>query len=151
MLIVEVVHQGFGEIQYAHACVDWALEEDFVLVHLNAGQVVAKNCCSCKQGACDKLSQLVLLVRPDKLHVDSVSEVLHRLAEDGVVHKLEKVLFEIGCGLLPELGVQGNVGLHPRPLLELEDFVDLPQPHPKIQVLLEGSVVQNVPGFVSQG
>ena len=85
------------------------------------------------------------------LHVDSVSEVLHRLAEDRVVHELEKVLFEIGCGLLPELGVQGNVGLHPRPLLELEDFVDLPQPHPKIQVLLEGSVVQDVPGFVLQG
>ena len=94
MLVVEVVHQGFGEIQDAHACVDWALEEYFVPVHLNAGQVIAKDCCSCKQGACDKLPQLVSLVRLDKLHVDSVSEVLHRLAEDGVVHELEKVRLE---------------------------------------------------------
>ena len=82
MLVVEVVHQGFGKIQNAHARVDWALEEDFSLVHLNADQVVAKDHCSCKQGACGKLSQLVSLVRPDKLYVDSVSEVLHRLAED---------------------------------------------------------------------
>ena len=82
MLVVEVVHQGFGKIQDAHARVDWTLEEDFALVHLN-------------------------------------------------------------------VGVQGNAGLHPRPLLELKDFVDLPQPHPKVQVLLEGPVVQNVPGLVS--
>ena len=59
MLVVEVVHQGFGEIQDAHARVDWALKENFVPVHLNAGQVVAKDRCSCKQGTCDKLSQLV--------------------------------------------------------------------------------------------
>ena len=118
MLVVEVVHQGFGKIQDAHACVDWTLEDDFALV--------AKDRCSCKQGACDKLSQLVSLVRPDKLHVDAVSEVLHCLAEDRVFHELEEVLLEIRCGPLPELGVQGNVGLHPRPLLELEDFVDLP-------------------------
>ena len=87
----------------------------------------------------------------DKLHIDAVSEVLHRLAEDRVVHELEEVLLEIRCGPLPELGVQGNVRLHPRPLLELEDFLDLPQPHPKVQVLLEGPVVQNVPGLASQG
>ena len=120
-------------------------------MHLNSGQVIAKDRCSSKQGACDKLSQLVSLVRPDKLHVDAVSEVLHRLAEDGVVHELEEVVLEVGSGPLSELGVQGNVWLHPRPLLELEDFVDFPQPHPKIQVLLEGPVVQDVPGFVSQG
>ena len=95
MLIVEVVHQGFEEIQDAHACVDWALEEYFVPVQLNAGQVIAKDRCSCKQRACDKFSQLVSLVRPDKLHVDAVSEVLHRLAEDRVIHELEKVLLEI--------------------------------------------------------
>ena len=116
-------------------------------MHLDAGQVIAKDRCSCKQGPCDKLSQLVSFVRPDKLHVDAVSEVLHRLAEDRVVHELEEVLLEIGSGLLPELGVQGDVWLHPRPLLELEDFVDFPQPHPKIEVLLEGSVMQDVPGF----
>ena len=108
MPVVEVVHQGFGEIQDAHACADWALEKDFVPVHLNAGQVIAKDRCSCKQGACDKLSQLVSFVRPDKLNVDAVSEVFHRLADDGVD------------------GVQGDVWLHPRPLLELEDFVDFP-------------------------
>ena len=82
MLVVEVVHQGFGKIQDAHTRVDWALEDDFALVHLNAGQVAAEDRCSCKQGACDKLPQLVSLVRPDELHVDSVSKVLHRLAED---------------------------------------------------------------------
>ena len=106
MLVVEVVHQGFGKIQDAHARVDWTLEEDFALVHLNADQVVAKDRCSCKQGACGKLSQLVSLVRPGKLHVDAVSEVLHCLAEDCVVHELEEVLLEIRCGPLPKLGVQ---------------------------------------------
>ena len=132
MLVVEVVHQGLGKIQDAHARVDWTLEDDFALVHLDASQGAVEDQCSCKQGACGKLPILVSLVRPDKLHVDAVSEVLHCLAEDRVVHELEEVLFEIRCGPLPELGVQGNVRLHPRPLLELEDFVDLPQPHPKV-------------------
>ena len=39
----DVVHQGFGKIQDAHARVDWTLEDDFALVHLNAGKVVAKD------------------------------------------------------------------------------------------------------------
>ena len=61
-------------------------------------------------------------MRPDKLHVDAVSEVLHRLAEDRVIHELEEVLLEVGSGPPSELGVQGDVWLHPRPLLELGGF-----------------------------
>ena len=58
-------------------------------------------------------------------HVDAVSEVHHGLAEDRVVHQLEEVLLEIRGGLLSEFGVQAEVWLHPSPLFEFEDFMDL--------------------------
>ena len=55
-------------------------------------QTLAEDCVVHAQRTGNQLSELLLLPRPHELHVDAVARVLF---EDGVVHKLEEVLFKV--------------------------------------------------------
>ena len=105
MVVIKLVHEGFVQDQYAHACVNRSLEEDFFFVHLNPCQVVAKNGKPCLKRVRNQLSYLVSLVKTNQSHVDAVSEIPHRLTENRVVRQLEEILLEVTlctfCNFIP--------------------------------------------------
>ena len=70
----------------------------------------------CRLG--NKFAESLSLAWPEQLHIDTLSEVLHRLAEDAVDQQLVEVDFKVTLCLLPEFGVFPNIGLHPWALIE---------------------------------
>ena len=117
---------------------------------LYGGEVVVEDVRSGEGRAGQKAAEFVLLVRAHQFDVDSLSQVLHGLTEDGVVHQFVEILLEGAGGLLPQLGVHPNVGLHPGALLEAQGAVYLFQLHPESQVKLEVAVVEHVVVLVAE-
>ena len=79
---------------------------------LYGGEVVVEDVCSGERRASQETAEFVLLVCAHQFDVDSLSQVLHGLTEDRVVHQFVEILFEGAGGLLSQLGVHPNVGLH---------------------------------------
>ena len=67
-----------------------------------------------------------------QLDISTLPQILHSLAEDGVVHQLKKVLLERVGGSLALLGVEPDVRLEPCRLGEGENAVECGQLHPQI-------------------
>ena len=51
VLVVELVHQEFGEFEDAHAHVDRFVHQNAFFVHLDSCKAFSKYCCSCKEQA----------------------------------------------------------------------------------------------------
>ena len=48
LIVVEVVHEGFGEVQDAHPHVHRAIEDQSAVVHLDGREVIIKDVCLCE-------------------------------------------------------------------------------------------------------
>ena len=83
-----------------------------------------------------------------QLDVGTLPQILHRLAEDGVVHKFKKILLERVGGSLALLGVEADIWLELCRLGEGENAVECGQLHPQIYALLKVAVVNDVSGLV---
>ena len=105
LVIIEVVHQVFREIQNTHPYIHWAIEHQTALVDLDSRQVVIEDIGLSKSRAGDEAPEFVLLVSSHQLHVNPLPQVLHGLPQDQVVHQLVKVLLEVAGCLLPELSI----------------------------------------------
>ena len=78
-----------------------------------------------------------ILFGGEKFNIDSFPHVLHRLTEHGVAHQLEQVLadlFTYPYCPLHLANVQFDVRLEPGLLLELDDAMNLGQPHAELYV-----------------
>ena len=127
LVVIEVVHQVFREIQNTHPYIHWAIELQTALVDLDSRQVVIEDIGPSKRRAGDEATEFVLLASSHQLHVNPLPQVLHGLPEDRVVHQLVKVLLEVAGCLLPELSIFSDVRLHPRALVEPEGAMDRSQ------------------------
>ena len=117
---------------------------------LHGGEVVVEDVRSGEGRASQEPAEFVLLVCAHQFDVDSLSQVLHGLTENRVVGEFVEILFEGAGGLLSQLGVHPNVGLHPGALLEAQGAVYLFQLHPEPQVKLEVAVVEHVVVLVAE-
>ena len=113
LVVIEVVHSVFRDIQNAHPYIHWAIELQTALVDLDSRQVIIEDIGPSKRLAGDEAPELVFLVSSYQLHINPFLQVLHGLPEDRVVHQLVKVLLEVAGGILPELSVHSDVWLHP--------------------------------------
>ena len=83
-----------------------------------------------------------------QLDVRALPQILHCLAEDGVVRQFKKVLLERVGGSLALLGVEPGIWLEPCRLGEGENAMESGQLHPQIYALLKVAVVNDVYGLV---
>ena len=125
LVVIEVVHQVFREIQNTHPYIHSAIELQTALVDLNSHQVVIKDIGPSKHRAGDEAPEFVLLVSSHQLHINPFPQVLHGLPK--VVHQLVEVLLKATGCLLPELSIFSDVWLHPRALVEPEGAMDRSQ------------------------
>ena len=150
LVVIEVVHQVFREIQNTHPYIYWAIELQTALVDLDSRQVVIEDIGPSKRRAGDEAPEFVLLVSSHQLHVNPLPQVLHGLPEDRVVHQLVKVLLEVAGCLLPELSIFSDVRLHPRALTEPEGAMDRSQAQAQRHVQLQIPIVEHVAALVAE-
>ena len=92
---------------------------------LDSCQVVIDVTGPSKCWAGDEAPEFVLLMRAHQFDINPLPQVLHGLPEDRVVHELVELLLEVAGGLLPELCVHTDIGLHPGALPEAKGPVYL--------------------------
>ena len=86
VVVEEVIHQNLAVLEYRHACVHWLVQHELCFAYVDARHVVFKDCESVKGWTRQQLAYLVSLSISHYLHVNTVSQVLHRLAKHRVVH-----------------------------------------------------------------
>ena len=131
LVIIEVIHELFGEVEDAHPHINGTIENQTALVHMKCCKVIIEYVCPSKCWAGYKVPDLVLLTRSHQLDIKSFSEIFHCLPEDRIVHELVEVFLKAACGLFPELCVHLDVGLHPGALSKSEGPVDFLETHTK--------------------
>ena len=129
LAVIEVVHQVLGEVKDAHPHIHSSVEEQTALVDLDRCQIIIEEVHSGKGWAGDEAPEFVLLMRAHQFDISPLPQVLYDLPEERVVRELVEVLFKVAGGLLPELCVHPDVGLHPGALPEAKGPVDLRETH----------------------
>ena len=143
---MKVVHDVLAQLEDREAGVQGAVERELRLQEVDGSHRL-----ELPEGM--KLrSRAVLanrLLVAHQLDVGALPQILHRLAEDGVVHKFKKVLLERVGGSLALLGVEADIiWLEPCRLGEGENAVECGQLHSQIYALLKVAVVNDVSGLV---
>ena len=141
---MEVVHDVLAQLEDREAGVQGAVEHELRL------QVDGSHRLELPEGV--KLWPRAVLANrllvAHQLDVGALPQILHRLTEDGVVHKFKKVLLERVGGSLALLSVEADIWLEPCRLGEGENAVECGQLHPQIYALLKVAVVNDVSGLV---
>eukprot|EP01044_Picomonas_judraskeda_P012209 COSAG03_NODE_1731_length_3593_cov_87.784488_6_plen_134_part_00 len=97
-------HPVFAQVQDAHASIDGLIEHQRFLLLLDCGQVIAEDDVAIVQRRCQvpfhrsvvlRAQPSVLTVAGHEIDVDPAAQILHRLAEAGVVHQFEEGLLEL--------------------------------------------------------
>ena len=142
---MEVVHDVLAQLEDCEAGVQGAVERELRLQEVDGSHRL-----ELPEGV--KLWPRAVpanrLLVAHQLDVGALPQILHRLAEDGVVHKFKKVLLERVGGSLALLGVEADIWLEPCRLGEGENAVECGQLHPQIYALLKVAVVNDVSGLV---
>ena len=111
---------------------------------LDGRQILIEDVCPCEGWAGYQAAKFVFLTRANQLNVNALALVFHGFSKYTVLHELGEVLLEVTDCLFPELGVQPDVGLHPRALLESEGSVNLREAHTYREVQLQFAVVVHI-------
>ena len=120
-VVMEVIHQVFGLIQHTLSNEDGFVQYDFLLEEMNSNTVLIEDGVSLQSVSETQCALLTI----QQFEVDSVSDILHRLAVDRVVHQFEEIFFEVILGSRPLFSVLHDVALHEVGLGEFENSVDL--------------------------
>ena len=122
LAVIEVIHQVLEEVKNAHPHIHRLVEDQTALVDLDRCQIIFEDVRSGKGWAGNEAPEFVLLMRVHQFDINL-------LPQNGVVRELVEVLLEVTGGLLPELCVHPDVGLHPGALPEAKGPVDLRETH----------------------
>ena len=107
VVVPNVVHHNFGQVQNGISKINGFVQHHDRSSHSHGGQVFRDDV----EGLVVCLSgQIVdLLFRSGHPHIHTVSDVLHRLTEYRIVHKLQEVLFRFTLHLFTFIRVLCNI------------------------------------------
>ena len=142
---MEVVHDVLAQLEDREAGVQGAVERELRLQEVDGSHRL-----ELPEGV--KLwSRAIIanrLFAAHQLDVRALPQILHCLAEDGVVHQFKKVLLERVGGSLALLGVEPDMWLEPCRLEEGENAMESGQLQYQIYALLKVAMVNDVSGLV---
>ena len=123
VIIVKLVHEKFGELEYGKTHVEWFVDKDLDFTKLDPCNLIGEDPIRHAVGfVCQSASFLVV---GDQLYVRPLFHIFAGFSVNAVIHQFEEIFFKIVGGLGSEILIEVDVLREPLFLMKSDDPMDL--------------------------